>query len=123
MTYANNDSKSNKNYNITFSDKNASAPSARIDNLYYDLDKGTIKVTVVIDDAVPGKHYKVKVTPKSQVKGTVVEGSLYLDIWVDNDKYARSTKGEVVFHCYSGDASNAPYCRAYDFDATIVKIL
>lgn len=91
----------------------ADSPSAYVYDVRYD-DDGEIVVTVRIKNKERGVHYRVKVTPKDKITGTIVEGARYGTIGNDD------VDCEVTFHCYSGKESDAPYCRQYDFNAEIV---
>lgn len=91
----------------------AESPSAYVYNVRYN-DDGTIIVVVRIKNKERGVHYRVKVTPKDKITGTIVEGAVYGTVG-QND-----VDCEVTFHCYSGKESDAPYCRQYDFNVEIV---
>ena len=87
-------------------------PTAYVFNVEYEND-GAILVAVRVKNGGDGM-YRIKVTPKDQITGTVVEGSLYTTVSKDKPT------GYVRFHCYSGKESDAPMCRAYTFNAEIV---
>ena len=111
--YANND-----NDNDNTLQKNAivedctAEPTAYVFDVEYKKD-GVILVSVRVKNGGDGM-YRIKVTPKDQITGTVVEGSLYTIVSKNNPT------GYVRFHCYSGKESEAPMCRAYTFNAEIV---
>lgn len=88
---------------------------AYIDDVRYDLDKGKIDVVVSVKGGEFKSSYHVKVTPKDQITGVVVEGALYCYV---NRSHSRTST--VTFHCYSGKEGDAPMCRAYTFIAEIV---
>lgn len=102
----------NNNTVATFQDC-AESPSAYVYDVHYN-DDGEIVVVVRIKNKEKGVHYRVKVTPKDKITGTIVEGARYGTVG-QND-----VDCEVTFHCYSGKESNAPYCRQYDFNVEIV---
>ena len=111
--HADNDTKESTTQLTTSSDNYSSDPQAYVSDVDYDLEKGIIQVWVTIKNG-DGDCHRVKVTPKDQISGVVVEGSLYVN--------AGSTCGNgcVTFHCYSGKEGDAPMCRAYTFNAEIV---
>lgn len=88
---------------------------AYIQDVKYNLDRGTIDVMVSVKGGDFGTSYRIKVTPKNQITGVVVEGALYCTVNRKNAGYKT-----VTFHCYSGKESDAPYCRAYTFNVEIV---
>ena len=97
----------------TITTEKADEAKAYIKDVTYDLDKGIITVTAGIKNMKPNSTYRVKITPTNQITGVVVEGSLFYNI-------DRVNNSGVKFHCYSGKESDAPYCRAYTFNAEIV---
>lgn len=110
--YANNGIDKTNHDAVASSQDCADSPSAYVYDVRYD-DDGTIVVTVRIKNKERGRLYRIKVTPKDKIAGTIVEGARYGTIGDNVDC-------EVTFHCYSGKESEAPYCRQYDFNAEIV---
>lgn len=111
--YAYNGTDKAKYNTVAASQDCADSPSAYVYDVRYS-DNGEIVVVVRIKNKEKGVHYRVKVTPKDKITGTIVEGARYGTVG-QND-----VDCEVTFHCYSGKESDAPYCRQYDFNAEIV---
>ena len=110
--YANNDVKDNTKQNTKQSEDCTAEPTAYVYDVSY-YDDGRIYVSVKIRNAEYGHRYRVKVTPKESIKGTVVEGSLYTT--VDG-----TTTSGVTFNCRSGKEENASMCKAYTFVAELL---
>lgn len=110
--YADNDVNDNTPQNTTLSEYCTASPEAYIYDISY-YDDGRIIVTVGIKNREK-RSYRVKVTPKKDIIGTIVEGAQFGTVASD------SWSCQLTFHCYSGKESDAPYCKKYDFNVEIV---
>lgn len=111
--YAEN-TKDENSQSAIISEEYTDGPTAYVSNVQYDLEKGTIEVSVRIKGGKPDTWYRVKVTPTNQISGVVVEGSLYLNVNSSGGEYS------TTFHCATGKEGEAQYCRAYTFNAQVV---
>lgn len=98
-------------------------PEAYVSDIDYSGQNGVIKVKVRVKNYEKDVKYRIKVSPVSQITGLVVEGSLFTTVCNGScgGAYFDLSEGEVTFHCYSGKEGDAQYCKAYDFQATIVN--